>query len=107
MNKHAFALLSALFAVTLMSSSAQAGGTRYYNDGPSFFLFDLFGQAPSSKYRRSNTKVYGYNKSVGGYSYSKEDIIGTPWKAERSYNPIYDRSPFDSRLGEGGVYLGD
>lgn len=107
MTKHAFALLSALFALTLISSTAHAGGSRHYNNGPSFFIFDLFGQAPSSKYRRSNTKVYGYNRSVGGYSYNKEDIIGESWSAKRAYNPIYDRSVFDTRLGEGGVYLGD
>ncbi|GJM02239.1 MAG: hypothetical protein DHS20C08_07400 [Rhodomicrobium sp.] len=106
MKKLSAVLFSSLLGLSVMASSAEAGNSRHYN-GTGFILFDLFGQAPQSKYRRSNTKVYGYNRKVGSYSYKYEDVIDYNLYRPYRYNPINDRNPFDTRLGVDGVYVGD
>lgn len=106
MKKLITALFISLIGLAPLATSAQAGGNRHYS-GTGFILFDLFGQAPESKYRRPNTKVYGYNRKVGAYSYKYEDVIDYDLYSPRSYNPIDDRDPFDTRLGDGGVYVGE
>ncbi len=106
MKKLFSALMISLLCLAPLATSAQAGGNRYYSDS-GFILFDLFGQAPESKYRRPNTKVCGYNRKVGAYSYKYQDVIDYNLYQPRNYNPINDRTPFDTRLGDGGVFVGD
>lgn len=106
MKTFTIALMTSCLGLSLMTTSAEAGDRRYYNGG-GFILFDLFGQAPESKYRRKNTKVYGYSRKVGGYSYKYEDVIDYNLYQPKRYNPIEDRDPFANRAGIDGAWLGE
>ena len=96
-----------LATIAITSTSAHAGGRHSYNDGPGFFLFDLFGQAPQSKYRKPSPQVRGFNRKVGGYSYKFEDTLPPLGSKPDDFSPIFDRGLFSDRLGPDGPYIGD
>ena len=52
-------------------ANANAGGRHQVRDNGGLSVFNLFAEAPGSKYRRP--KVLGYTKKVGGYSYQYGD----------------------------------
>lgn len=54
------------------------------------------GAHPSSKYYRKGTRVRGYSRRVGGYSYTKEDTINTFGDSRSNYGGA--TSLRDSRL---------
>lgn len=105
--KFALTALSALFLSLSVSLPAQAG-SRYSQNEPSFFLFDLFAQAPESKYRKGSPKVRGFKRKVGGYSYKYSDTLNGYGSRPGDLNPIFDgRGLFSERLGTDGPYIGN
>ena len=100
--------LCAALLAALLSASAFAGGRLSGgHEGPGFFLFDLFGSASNSKYRRPGPQVRGYNRKVGGYSYKFEDTLNGYGTRPNDLNPIFDGHLFAPRLGTDGPYIGD
>ena len=106
MKKTALTGLCLVIAMGLASTSAQAGG-RHYQDGSGFILFDIFGQAPSSKYRHPSPKVRGFRSKVGGYSYKFSDTFSSFGTRPTDFSPVFDRGLFSTRLGTDGPYIGD
>ncbi len=99
--------LFAALAVILMATpldQANAGG-RHYKSSQGFFIFDLFSQAPDSKYRKP--QVRGFKKKVGGYSYKYNDTLDGYGEKPYDFNPIFDRGAFSERLGVDGPYIGN
>lgn len=97
--------LIAGFLTAMTFSPAEAGGRHYNDQGSGFILFDIFGQAPNSKYRRP--QVRGFKKKVGGYSYRYVDTLNGFGNKPYDFSPINNRSVHSTRLGEGGPYIGD
>lgn len=105
--KFALTALSALFLILSVSLPAQAG-SRYSQNEPNFFLFDLFASAPDSKYRKGKPKVRGFQRKVGGYSYKYSDTLNGFGSRPGDLNPIFDgRGLFSERLGTDGPYIGN
>jgi len=107
LNKSSLLGVCFLTAIAITSTAAQAGGRHSYNDGTGFFLFDLFGQAPQSKYRKPSPQVRGFKRKVGGYSYKFEDTLPPLGTKPDDFSPIFDRGLFSDRLGPDGPYIGD
>lgn len=105
--KTIIATFSSVFLLITLSTSAQAGN-RYYPNESGFILFDLFAQAPESKYRKGRPKVRGFRKKVGGYSYKYSDTLDGFGSRPGDFNPIFDgRGLFSERLGTDGPYIGN
>ena len=98
------ALAVASLFLPLTFKSADAGARRYNYNGTGFVLFDLFGQAPNSKYRKP--QVRGFNKRVGGYSYKYTDTLDGYGRKPYDFSPIFDRGLFHERIGVDGPYVG-
>ncbi len=105
MVKFTFSVLATFMLILSLSSPASAGN-RYYQNESGFFIFDLFANAPDSKYRKGRPKVYGYRKKVGGYSYKYSDTLNGYGSKPSDFSPIFDRGLFSTRLGTDGPYLG-
>lgn len=96
-----------LTATTLILFSLPANAGGRHNQSTGFFLFDLFGAAPNSIYREPSPKVRGFRRSVGGYSYKYNDVIGGVGDLPTDFGPLYERGVFSPRLGINGPYIGD
>jgi hypothetical protein len=105
--KTIIAIISSAFILINLTLPAHAGN-RYYPNESGFFLFDLFAQAPDSKYRKGRPKVRGFRKKVGGYSYKYSDTLNGYGNRPGDFNPIFDgRGLFSERLGTDGPYIGN
>lgn len=87
--------LSLAAAAALMafgfSAPAEAGGRSF------LFFFDGEGH-PQSDYYHGRPQVRGYSKRVGGYSFSRADVLNNPGDRIMLQQPIHggQGAPFDS-----------
>ncbi len=99
--------LCTIAIIAIMGANSAQAGSRSFNDDRGFFLFDLFGSAQNSKYRKPSPQVRGFKRSVGGYSYRFSDTLDGYGSKPRDFGPIFETGIFSDRLGVDGPYIGD